>query len=43
MGDSEDENVNLTGFLFGNVDEYGKLENDVFDSDTQKQLSSLGK
>lgn len=43
MVDSEDECVNLTGFLFGNIDESGKLENDVFDYDTQKQLSSLEK
>lgn len=42
--DSNQENtVNLTGFLFGNIDESGQLENDVFDSDTQKQLASLGK
>lgn len=35
--------VNLTGFLFGNIDESGRLEGDVFDPDTQKQLSSLGR
>lgn len=49
MGDSDEdadnmeESVNLTGFLFGNIDESGQLESDVFDSDTQRQLSSLGK
>ncbi|CAH1981121.1 unnamed protein product [Acanthoscelides obtectus] len=48
MADSEDENyrddcVNLTGFLFGNVDESGNLESDVFDSNEQKQLASLGR
>lgn len=52
MGDSEDENdsrnmnhegVDLTGFLFGNIDETGQLESDVFDSESQKHLSSLGK
>ncbi|KRT80744.1 hypothetical protein AMK59_5189, partial [Oryctes borbonicus] len=48
MADSDEENdneecVNLTGFLFGNIDETGQLEGDVFDSDTQRQLSSLGK
>lgn len=51
MGDSEDdtdnrnvdEGVDLTGFLFGNIDETGQLESDVFDSESQKHLSSLGK
>ncbi|KAL3284682.1 hypothetical protein HHI36_018831 [Cryptolaemus montrouzieri] len=49
MGDSDDDNsdlndsVNLTGFLFGNIDESGQLESDVFDSESQKYLSSLGK
>lgn len=51
MGDSADENehrdmcegVDLTGFLFGNIDETGQLESDVFDSESQKHLSSLGK
>ncbi|XP_023310146.1 transcription initiation factor TFIID subunit 1 isoform X2 [Anoplophora glabripennis] len=49
MADSEDETyssedcVNLTGFLFGNIDESGKLESDVFDSESQKHLASLGK
>ncbi|KAK9885772.1 hypothetical protein WA026_013642 [Henosepilachna vigintioctopunctata] len=52
MGDSDDENNdnynsdnlgNLTGFLFGNIDESGQLESDVFDSESQKYLSSLGK
>ncbi|CAG9856159.1 unnamed protein product [Phyllotreta striolata] len=42
MGDSEDEGI-LTGFLFGNIDEDGNLESDVFDSSEQKHLSSLGK
>lgn len=43
--DSNDENddlgVDLTGFLFGNVDAEGKLENDIFDGATKRQLSSL--
>lgn len=49
MADSEDETynseecVNLTGFLFGNIDETGRLESDVFDSESQKHLASLGK
>lgn len=37
--DSENENgVNLTGFLFGNIDSAGRLEDDLFDRD---QLSYL--
>lgn len=47
MVDSEDElgdeSINLTGFLFGNIDESGNLESDVFDSSEQKHLASLGK
>lgn len=48
MTDSDDdqdeqEGVDLTGFLFGNVDESGRLESDVFDSETQRQLASLGR
>lgn len=43
--DSNDENddlgVDLTGFLFGNIDSEGKLENDIFDGATKKQLNSL--
>ncbi|KAK4872343.1 hypothetical protein RN001_014372 [Aquatica leii] len=39
----ENESVNLTGFLFGNIDETGQLESDVFDSEAQKQLASLGR
>lgn len=48
MGDSDDDQanedgVNLTGFLFGNIDESGQLEGDVLDRESQKQLASLGK
>lgn len=51
MADSEEEHdlgddgdmLGLTGFLFGNIDESGQLESDVFDSESQKQLASLGK
>ncbi|KAF2894065.1 hypothetical protein ILUMI_12106 [Ignelater luminosus] len=54
MADSEEDHeikderedidgVNLTGFLFGNIDESGQLENDMFDSESQKQLASLGR
>lgn len=35
--------VNLTGFLFGNIDESGNLESDVFDPESQKHLASLGR
>lgn len=42
--DNENENgVNLTGFLFGNVDSAGRLENELFDSESKKQLSSLAR
>ncbi|CAG9761722.1 unnamed protein product [Ceutorhynchus assimilis] len=50
MTDSDDDGyddgpmgLNLTGFLFGNIDESGNLENDVFDLETQRQLASLGR
>lgn len=36
-------NINLTGFLFGNVDSAGRLEDDIFDSESKKQLASLGR
>lgn len=43
--DSNDENdelgVDLTGFLFGNIDSHGQLEDDIFDSTTKRQLNSL--
>lgn len=39
----DSEGVNLTGFLFGNIDETGQLESDVFDPESQKHLASLGK
>lgn len=46
--DSENENeneneVNLTGFLFGNIDSAGRLVDDIFDSESKKQLSSLAR
>ncbi|XP_017772378.1 PREDICTED: transcription initiation factor TFIID subunit 1 isoform X3 [Nicrophorus vespilloides] len=47
MGDSDDDQEGpvdaLTSFLFGNINEDGHLDNDVFDEETQKQLGSLGK
>lgn len=44
--DSDNENdvgVNLTGFLFGNIDSEGRLEDDIFDSESKRQLSSLAR
>lgn len=48
MADSEDEHddqegINLTSFLFGNVDESGRLESDILDSESQRHLASLGR
>lgn len=37
----EDEGTDLTGFLFGNIDETGRLESDLLDSESQKNLSVL--
>lgn len=31
----------LAGFLFGNIDESGQLDTDLFDNDTKKYLGSL--
>lgn len=42
-GREDNDGVNLTGFLFGNIDETGQLESDVFDTESQKHLASLGK
>ncbi|XP_037910415.1 transcription initiation factor TFIID subunit 1 isoform X2 [Hermetia illucens] len=43
--DSDDErsDVDLTGFLFGNIDSAGRLEDDIFDSEVKKQLGSLSR
>ena len=48
MSDSEEDSdndqspgMNLTGFLFGNVDENGVLENDVLDPEAKQHLGSL--
>lgn len=46
MGDSDDDNkqYDITGFLFGNIDESGQLEGDEFlDNETKRHLSSLAK
>ena len=46
--DSDDENdkdfdsaINMTGFMFGNIDENGELEDDILDSEAKQHLSSL--
>lgn len=42
--DHEDqEGISLTSFLFGNVDEAGRLESDILDSESQRHLASLGR
>ncbi|XP_055377436.1 transcription initiation factor TFIID subunit 1 [Condylostylus longicornis] len=41
--DEEKTGVDLTGFLFGNIDSEGKLEDDIFDSEVKKSLSSLSR
>lgn len=42
--ENETENgVDLTGFLFGNIDSDGRLVDDIFDSESTKQLGSLGR
>lgn len=40
---SGSQGVNLTGFLFGNIDSNGRLVDDIFDSETNKQLGSLAR
>ena len=48
MGDSDGDNerdyeggINMTGFLFGNIDENGQLEDDILDEDVKQHLASL--
>jgi transcription initiation factor TFIID subunit 1 len=50
MGDSDDDRegssdpgIDLTGFLFGNIDESGQLENDVLDNESKRHLASLSR
>lgn len=51
MGDSEEENerdltssgINITGFLFGNIDDNGQLEDDILDPDAKQHLASLSR
>lgn len=41
-GDSGRGGMDLTGFLFGNIDERGQLEDDgLLDGDSKRMLSSL--
>lgn len=39
----ERDGLNLTGFLFGNVDEKGELENDFLDDEAKRHLGSLSR
>ena len=46
MSDSDEDDAfsrQLTGFLFGNVYENGKLESDFLDEDVKKYVGSLSK
>lgn len=35
--------LNLTGFLFGNIDKEGKLASDILDDESKRQLATLGR
>lgn len=39
--ESENERLSLAGFLFGNIDESGKLENDFLDQESKRSLHQL--
>lgn len=41
--DGDALNKQLTGFLFGNIDENGKLESDFLDEEAKKHVASLSK
>lgn len=48
MGDSDEDNdrdyesaINLAGFMFGNIDANGELEDDILDENAKQHLSSL--
>ncbi|KAG7211276.1 hypothetical protein KM043_010582 [Ampulex compressa] len=50
MADSEEENdkdlssgINMTGFLFGNIDDNGQLEDDILDPEAKQHLASLSR
>ncbi len=42
-GARRDSGLNLTGFLFGNIDKEGKLEADILDDESKRQLATLGR
>lgn len=41
--DEDALNKQLAGFLFGNIDENGRLESDFLDEDVKKHVGSLSK
>ena len=41
MDESEEGQAALTGFLFGNIDTRGELEDDVLDDDCKRHLGGL--
>lgn len=50
MADSEEENdkditsgINMTGFLFGNIDDNGQLEDDILDPEAKQHIASLNR
>ncbi|XP_043261805.1 transcription initiation factor TFIID subunit 1 isoform X2 [Colletes gigas] len=50
MADSEEESdrdimsaINMTGFLFGNIDDNGQLEDDILDPEAKQHLASLSR
>lgn len=42
-GNRKPSGLNLTGFLFGNIDKEGKLEADILDDESKRQLATLGR
>ena len=43
LNDRDENEVNLTGFLFGNIDSEGRLEDDIFDNESKRQLAALAR
>ncbi|XP_057320639.1 transcription initiation factor TFIID subunit 1-like [Microplitis mediator] len=41
LDENSNKSFNLIGFMFGNIDNNGQLENHFFDDDAQRHLSSL--
>lgn len=39
--DRDDGSINMTGFMFGNIDKNGELEDDILDSEAKQHLASL--